>query len=78
MPKNQLFKITPDSNIVNALLDAFGLDNLEDSRYFTKQNMNESDTLERIIEMRDELRSYYLPCKGRVYLESLTDNCLDK
>ena len=32
MPKNQLFKITPDSNIVNALLDAFGLDNLEDSQ----------------------------------------------
>ena len=73
MPKNQLFKIKPDSNIVNALLDAFGLDNLEDSRYFTKKNMSDAETLERIIEMREELRSYYLPCKGRIYLESLTE-----
>ncbi len=73
MPKNQLFKITPDSYIVNALLAAFGLESLEDSRYFTKNNMYESDTLERVIELQDELREYYLPCKARIYLESLTD-----
>jgi hypothetical protein len=74
MPKkNQLFKIKPDTYIITLLLEAFGLDDLEDSRFFTKQNMIECDTLEKIIELREELITYYLPCKRNVYLESLTD-----
>jgi len=77
MPKNQLFKIKPDSYIVNGLLDAFGIGDLEDSRFFTKQNMIELDTLDKIIDMKDELQTYYLPCKSKIYLESLTDKkCL--
>ena len=73
MPKkNQLFKIKPDTYIINLLLDAFGLDDLEDTRFFTKQNMIECETLDKMIELREELAAYYIPCK-RVYLNSLTD-----
>jgi hypothetical protein len=71
--KNQLFKIVPDKHILNLLLEAFGLESLEDSRFFTKQNMIECDTLEKILEMKGELESYYIPCKRKVYLEKVTD-----
>jgi len=70
--KNQLFKIVPDKHILNLLLEAFGLESLEDSRFFTKQNMIECDTLEKILEMKGELESYYIPCKRKVYLEKVT------
>ena len=36
MPKNQLFKIVPDLQIIQAILEAFGLDDIEDTRIFTK------------------------------------------
>ena len=35
--KNQLFKINPDLNIIKLLLEIFGLDDLDDSRFFTKK-----------------------------------------
>ena len=74
MPKkNQLFKIKPDTYIINHLLDAFGLDDLEDSRFFTKQNMIECETLDKMIELREELATYYIPCKRDIHLNSLTD-----
>ena len=71
--KNQLFKIKPDTYIINYLLDAFGLDDLEDSRFFTKQNMIECETLDKMIELREELSAYYIPCKRDIHLNSLTD-----
>ena len=77
MRKNQLFKINPDSNIIEKILDSFGLSDLEDTRYFTYKNMSDSKTVERLEEMKDELSTYYLPCKGKVYLGELTNKkCL--
>ena len=48
MPKNQLFKIIPDLKIIHSILDSFGLDNLEDTRLFTKNHMNDMNTVEKI------------------------------
>ena len=77
MRKNQLFKINPDSNIIEKILDSFGLSDLEDTRYFTYKNMSDSKTVERLEEMKDELSTYYLPRKGKVYLGELTNKkCL--
>ena len=44
MPKNQLFKNTPDLQIVQSVLEAFGLDNIEDTRLFTKEHMQDVET----------------------------------
>ena len=41
MPKNQLFKNIPDLQIVQSVLEAFGLDNIEDTRLFTKEHMQD-------------------------------------
>jgi hypothetical protein len=73
MPKNQLFKVMPDMQIVQPLLDAFGLEDLDDSRYFTYQNMKDAETAESVQELREDLLKYYIPCKGRVYATTFTD-----
>ena len=71
--KNQLFKIIPDGKIITLILDAFGLDDLEDTRFFTKEHMNDIETVNKLNEMKKELSEYYIPCKSRKYLDSLDE-----
>lgn len=71
--KNQLFKIIPDEKLLKEVLKAFGLDNLEDTRFFTKEHMKDINTVEKIQNLEDLLKSYYLPCKSRKYILNITD-----
>lgn len=71
--KNQLFRITPDTTIVQSILDSFGLDDLEDTRFFTKENMIEIDTVKKMNQLKETLESYYLPCKSKEYLNNITE-----
>ena len=73
MPKNQLFKNTPDLQIIQSILDAFGLDDIEDARFFTKEHMTDVDTVQKIINLSDSLKEYYLPCKSKKYLTDLNE-----
>ena len=73
MPKNQLFKNTPDLQIVQSVLEAFGLDNIEDTRLFTKEHMNDINTVEKINDLCEKLKEYYLPCKSKKYLTNLDE-----
>ena len=52
-------------HIVNDLLSAFGLEDLEDTRYFTREYLKENDTVSKILLMKDRLDEYYLPCKKK-------------
>jgi hypothetical protein len=51
MPKNQLFKNVPDLQIVQSVLEAFGLDDIEDTRLFTKEHMLDVETVQKITEL---------------------------
>lgn len=73
MSKNQLFKILPDETIINLILNAFDLQNLNDSRYFTKSDMKSNNTVEKITILKPQLNRYYLPCKSKIYLYSIND-----
>ena len=73
MPKNQLFRVMPDIQIIHPLLETFGLQDLEDTRYFTYDNMDEANTVEALTNLRDKLLEYYIPCKGRRYTTSFTN-----
>tara|TARA_B110000967_G_scaffold72906_1_gene75460 strand:+ start:344 stop:742 length:399 start_codon:yes stop_codon:yes gene_type:complete len=73
MVKNQLFRSIPDLQIIQSILDAFGLDDIEDARFFTKEHMVDVETVRKIIELSDELKEYYLPCKSRKYLTGLNE-----
>lgn len=73
MPKNQLFKIVPDLQIIQAILEAFGLDDIEDTRIFTKEHMKDVDTVQKITDLKDKLEEYYIPCKSKKYLTDLNE-----
>jgi hypothetical protein len=73
MPYNQLFKIAPDIQIIQSILDAFGLDDIEDVRFFTKDHMTDIGTIEKIYALRNQLKNYYLPCKFNKYTNDLNE-----
>ena len=54
MVKDQLLKNFPDQKIIQHILDCFGLENLEDTRFFTKQHMQEIDTVQKINDLIEE------------------------
>ena len=71
--KNQTFRNLPDINIINTLLETFGLENLNDNRLFTREHMVEINTVEQINNLTDKLSEYYLPCKCKNYLENINE-----
>ena len=71
--KDQNFKKKPDLKIIQPILETFGLDNLEDDRFFTKEHMKEIKTIENMIDLYENLEEYYLPCKSKIYLKDLTE-----
>lgn len=71
--KNQTFRNLPDINIINTLLETFGLENLNDNRLFTREHMIEINTVEQINNLTDKLSEYYLPCKCKNYLENINE-----
>lgn len=71
--KNQTFRNLPDINIINTLLETFGLENLNDNRLFTREHMIEINTVEQINKLTDKLSEYYLPCKCKNYLENINE-----
>ena len=73
MAKNQLFRINPDLSIVLSILETFGLDGLGDTKFFTKCSIKDINTVEKMNEMKENLREYYLPCKARNYLDELNE-----
>jgi len=72
MVKNQLFRIIPDEEVINSLLELFGLTSLNDTKCFTMDTLNEYDTISKLNEMKDDLQSYYLPCKAKNYMNNIT------
>jgi len=73
MIKNQLFRVLPDTEIIQRLLETVGLNSLQDNNYFTKETMKEFNTIDKFDGLRDRLETYYLPCKSKVYVKDITD-----
>ena len=71
MTINQLFSKKPDDEIIGKLLECFGLSSLDDSKIFTKRDLKETQVLENLELIKEELGSFYLPCKRKKYLENL-------
>jgi len=72
MVKNQLFSILPDIEIINSILETFGLTSINDTKFFTKDTLKEYDTIHKLSAMKDKLETYYLPCKS-TYIEDITE-----
>jgi hypothetical protein len=73
MTLNQLFCKRPDNHILEILMDCFKLENIEDTTIFTKKDLAEYGTVEKINNNRNDFKKYYLPCKGKKYLSDLNE-----
>ena len=74
MVKNQLFRVLPEMEVINSLLLIFGLDSLKDTKFFTKDTLKDNKTVQKMVDMTDELQQYYLPCKLKLYVnDSITE-----
>ena len=59
MPTNQLFKMTPDRNFVIELLQLYGIQDFNDTHFFTKDNLEALNTVENLNNILDKLNEYY-------------------
>ena len=71
--KNQLFRISPDLNITNQMLNNFGINDMNDNHSFTRANLVDLKTVDKINFIIDELKKYYIPCKSKKYLVDLDE-----
>jgi|TARA_B110000879_G_scaffold122260_1_gene161795 hypothetical protein len=71
--KNQLFKVSPNIEITEKILENFGIKGLDDNHSFTRDNLYDLNTVENINSMYADIIRYYIPCKGRKYLVELTE-----
>ena len=70
---NQLFKVLPSIDIINELLEIFGLKGLNDEHHFSREDLKKTDVVYKINLIKDKLSSFYLPCKSRLYLNDLNE-----
>ena len=66
---NQLFKTKPTEEIINKILNCFGLINLEDESEFTIQQLETKNTMDNYKIIEEDIKSFYIPCKAKLYFE---------
>ena len=55
MKKDQLFKKYPTDELFNKIIQSFGLQNLNDTRSFSRKDLKILKTIENIEKLRNEL-----------------------
>jgi hypothetical protein len=71
--KNQLFKISPNLSFTESLLQHFGIKDINDNHSFTKSNLTDLKTVDKMKENINEITKYYIPCKAKKYLINLNE-----
>ena len=71
MTINQLFRKNPTPELLDEILNAFGLESLNDTKIFSRNDLDNINTVEKLEGIRDGIGEYYLPCKKKVYLKNL-------
>ena len=71
--QTQLFRKIIPVAILNDIIKIFGLTDVNDNRWFSKETMKLTKTLPKMQEFSKKLSVYYLPCKARNYLVLITD-----
>ena len=73
MGKSQLFRTKPSKKFIEKFITLFGLTDITDKRYFSRKNLIDLKTIEKINKLLPELKNYYIPCKARNYLSELNE-----
>ena len=69
----QLFCEMPSEEFMIQLLNCYGVQNFTDQHDFTKNDLMELKTVDKLNDLIPELIMYYLPCKGKIYLNDINE-----
>ena len=69
----QLFSEQPSVEFMNDFLKCYGLNGFDDTLEFSKGDLIEQNTVEKLENMLLEIVMYYLPCKANIYLNDLNE-----
>ena len=56
MPINQLFRTIPDRAFTLELLNLYGIDDFTDTHFFTKNDLDKLDTINKLYEIKEILK----------------------
>lgn len=69
----QLFCEQPSIEFMHDLLKCYGLNGFDDTVEFSKGDLIENNTVDKIENLLLEIVMYYLPCKAKIYLNDLNE-----
>lgn len=75
MKINQLFKTPIPDDLFTNILKCFGYDDLNsnEEKSFSRFDLERLKTIEQMILLKDEIYKYYLPCKAKIYINTLDE-----
>jgi hypothetical protein len=77
MKINQLFNKLVEEELTLLLLKCVHINGFDDNRTFTKNDMKLYNSVQFFeLNVLDELKKYYLPCKAKIYLTNLNEKKL--
>ena len=68
MVVNQLFIHKPPNELLNNIIKAFGLNDLNDTREFSQLDIEKNNTIKNIRNLEKEISECYIPCKRKNYI----------
>lgn len=68
---NQLFVKKPPIEVINKLIKAFGLNDINDTREFNQLDLEKHNTLSILKKMQYEMQEYYIPCKQKKFISDI-------
>ena len=68
---NQLFVKKPPIELINKLIKAFGLNDINDTREFSQLDTEKYNTLEVLKGFENDLLECYIPCKQKKYINDI-------
>ncbi len=74
MAKNfnrQLFSKKLDLEILKKVMNTYKIKKLN-QHVFSRSSLDEIKIIERLNDIKEELKKYYVPCKAKKYLEDIT------
>ena len=71
MGRDQIYSSQPTDEVFKKLIEAFGLSEVTIDQSFTRIELKNRDVLNKVINLVPYLKTHYLPCKARTYLNDL-------
>lgn len=72
MPRDQIYSSQPSDELFQKLLEVFGITEVNTDQTFSRNDLHNKGSLDKITHLIPYLKNCYLPCKARTYLNDLT------